>query len=82
MFKFLLIVFLICYALYRVGGFLFKIFFLGAANAQQQRRAQQSAPKKKAPKSNLNIDHVPGRTGEKGYSGGEYVDFEEVKDDK
>jgi hypothetical protein len=78
MFKFLLIVFFISYVIYKVGGFLFKILFIGAANAQQQKRQQYATPKRKAPRSNLHIDHVPSK-GDKGYSGGDYVDYEEVK---
>ena len=76
MIKFLLILFLICYALYRVGGFLFKIMSIGASQAQQQK---QQSTRRKAPQSNLNIDHMPKKHA-KGYEGGDYVDFEEVKD--
>ncbi|MEQ8472124.1 MAG: DUF4834 family protein [Marinoscillum sp.] len=83
MIKFLLIVVLFCYLLYRVGGFLFRMLFIGA---QQQQRNQyqgnhQSNQSKKAPGSNLNIDHIPQKDqkNQKDFNGGEYVDFEEVK---
>lgn len=88
MLKFLIILVLIIYLLYRVGGFLFRLFFLNASEYQQQQQQQRRtgsydhhSDKRKAPDSNLNIDYVPRDSkGKKidGYKGGEYVDYEEV----
>lgn len=75
MLKFLLVIILIGYAFYKVGGYLFKLFFIGAAEASDKK----SNFKKRAPNSNLDIDSMPSDLANgKGYKGGEYVDFEEV----
>lgn len=66
MFKFLLILFLVSYALYKVGG----IFFRAGAASQQARRQQDTA-------SNVKANPVKEKKG--GIKGGEYVDYEEVK---
>lgn len=63
MFKFLLIIFVICYVLYKVGTFFFKI---GAASQQMNRNRQQNSTTKKEPSSGK-------------IKGGDYVDYEEVK---
>lgn len=79
MFKFLLIVFLISYVIYRVGGFFFKILTLGGSG----QRPRQNQPPKRPPGTNLNVDYAPNsKKGQnKGdFKGGEYVDYEEVKD--
>lgn len=86
MLKFLIILALIIYIFYKVGGFLFRVFFLGASEYEQQKRHQQryrnqEPPHRRAPDSNLNIDYVPRekrKKNEEGYNGGEYVDYEEV----
>lgn len=84
MFKFLLILALFCYLIYRVGGFLFRMFFIGAQQSQQRNQYQgnySNSQSRKAPDSNLNIDHIPHKDKKdpKDFKGGEYVDFEEVK---
>ena len=77
---------LIIYVIYRVGAFLWKIIFITASNAQQQQRQyQRTQPqaRKKAPNSNLNIDYSPKDGNDpkaKDYKGGDYVDYEEVKE--
>ena len=75
MFKFLLIIFLVGYGLYRVGGFLFKILSLGGSSFEKHTRTTPKRP----PGSNVDVDFVPGKTGKKDFKGGEYVDFEELK---
>lgn len=89
MIKFLLILILFFYALYRIGGFLFRVLF---QSAQQQNRQQyqgnqsrsyqqQTHHSRKAPDSNLNIDHIPEKDHDKrkgDFKGGDYVDYEEV----
>lgn len=86
MIKFLLIIILIFYALYKVGGFMFRMLFQGVQQRQQsqsrQGRDYQEAHTRKAPNSNLNIDHIPGKEAKKGksdFGGGDYVDYEEVE---
>ena len=78
MLKFFLILILIVYALFRVGTFIMKIFF-GSLGKQQY--SQQRTSSRRAPGSNLNIDHIKKKDAkkQKGFSGGEYVDYEEVK---
>ncbi len=85
MLKFLLITFLVGYVVLRVGGFIFKLFLSGLGNGQRQgnfnSQSRQQQPKRKAPGSNLNIDHVPADNKNQGKSSrdGEYVDYEEIK---
>lgn len=78
MIKFLLIVFFISYILYKVGGFFFKILTLGGS----AQRPQRNQPPKRPPGTNLNVDYAPGKKKKGGgdFKGGEYVDFEEVKE--
>lgn len=82
MLKFLLILIIIFYLIYRVGGFLFRMLFLSAQQQRQhyQGQAQQQA-QRRAADSNLNIDYVPGepKKDKKDFRGGDYVDYEEVK---
>ncbi len=66
MLKFLLIVSLIGYVFYKVGG----IFFRAGTVSRQTRRPQDTA-------SNVNTNPVKEKKG--GIKGGEYVDYEEVK---
>ncbi|HLT74414.1 MAG TPA: hypothetical protein VKZ68_04995 [Ohtaekwangia sp.] len=70
MFKFLLILILIVFVLYKVGSFFFRI---GAAS-QQFRNVNQQQQKKA---SGANGKSDSGRTGK--FTGGEYIDYEEVK---
>ncbi|MFK7952106.1 MAG: DUF4834 family protein [Ekhidna sp.] len=79
MLKFFLILILIVYALFRLGGFILRIFF--GSLGKQQYSQQQASSSRRAPGSNLNIDNVqkPSSKKEKNFSGGEYVDYEEVK---
>ncbi|MDW3196737.1 MAG: DUF4834 domain-containing protein [Cytophagales bacterium] len=78
MIKFLLIVFFISYILYKVGGFFFKILTLGGS----AQRPQRNQPPKRPPGTNLNVDYAPDKKKKGGgdFKGGEYVDYEEVKE--
>ena len=67
MLKFLLIVAVITYVLYKLGSFLFKV---GAAS--QQFRNNQ-AP------GNINGNDRRAKTGKKPKISGDYIDYEEVK---
>lgn len=86
MLKFVIISILVIYLIFRLIGFAFRLMF-GAAYEQQRKaqqgRQQQYTEKRRARNSNLNIDRKP--NGEKAKSGkdfrgGDYVDYEEVKD--
>ena len=82
MLKILVILILIGYVFYKVTSFLFSGFFKGFTRNQEfQGRQSQYRTSRKAPNSNVNIDSMPnGKSGKsKGYGGGEYVDYEEVK---
>ncbi len=86
MLKFVLISVLVIYLVFKLIGFVFRILFGAAYERQrktQQARQQQYTTKRKAPNSNLNIEHKPNsdnaRSG-KEFQGGDYVDYEEVKD--
>jgi hypothetical protein len=63
MFKFLLILSIIVYLIYKVGSF----FFQAGAASQQLRNSQKNAATPKAKKTTTNV------------KGGEYIDYEEVK---
>jgi hypothetical protein len=80
MFKFLLILFLIGYLFFKIGGFLFRLFLGRTAKAAQERQYKQNN-KGRTTKEGLNIDHVPNQKGKRtggNFKGGEYVDYEEV----
>lgn len=85
MLKFLLILFLVGYVLYKVMGFAFKVLFYNASRAQgtQQKQTQYNSQHyaKKPADGNLNIDYVPKNASKdkNDFQGGEYVDYEEVK---
>lgn len=66
LFKFLLILSIIIYLLYKVGGFFFRA---GAAAQQRQMRQDNFQPRPSQQK----------KTKPDGIKGGEYVDYEEVK---
>lgn len=81
MVKFLLIIFLVSYLVYKVGGFFFKMLVIKTVQNQQK---QQDPPRqaKRPSGGNVNIDYMPNGKSDQNTSskGGEYVDFEEVKD--
>ena len=67
MFKFLLVLSIIGYLFYKVGG----LFFRAGAASQQTRRPQDTT-------SNVNANPAKDKKNG-GIKGGEYVDYEEVK---
>lgn len=84
MIKFLLITFLIAYLLFKVGGYLFRIFFwsLGGKMENGQFNNSREASNTRPPNSNVDVHYVPKdekKEKEKVFKGGEYVDYEEVK---
>ena len=92
MLKFLIISIIFIYVVYKVSGFLLKIFYpiQNARRAQAEFERQRDfgpeyrrQQKQQPPNGNIYVDHVPeerkkSRTTED-FKGGEYVDFEEVK---
>lgn len=86
MIKFLLITFLVCYLIYKLGGFLLRTFFISLGNKMQESQSfQQSRSNyqhRRTTNGNVDIDYVPkngNSTKGKEFKGGEYVDYEEVK---
>ena len=67
MFKFLLVISIIGYVFYKVGG----VFFRAGAASQQPRRPQDTT-------SNVNANPVKEKKSGS-IKGGEYVDYEDVK---
>jgi hypothetical protein len=67
MLKFLLIVALITYLVYKIGSF----FFRAGASSRQFRQSQ--------PNSNSHVGANGKQTRKGKFKGGEYVDYEEVK---
>jgi hypothetical protein len=86
MIKFLLITFLICYLIYKLGGFLLKYFFISLGNKMQDSQSfQQSShsyQNRRSTNGDVDIDYIP-KNGQpkktKDFKGGEYVDYEEIK---
>ena len=76
MLKFLFILILTVYLFYRVASFLFRMVLGGQSGAYFH---QNRPPRNK--KDNINVDKTPRSKMKrgKGYNGGEYVDFEEIK---
>ncbi len=77
MLKFFLILFLIAYCIYKVGGFLFKSFFV---QQQAQRPFEETTHRQKPADGNVYVENPPKRSPKKDkqFDGGEYVDYEEV----
>ncbi|MCR9251591.1 MAG: DUF4834 family protein [bacterium] len=76
MLKVLLIIFLVLYCFYKVGGFLLKSFFVG----QQAQRPYDAHQKRKPEDGNVYVDtqSQPKSKKDKNFNGGEYVDYEEL----
>lgn len=83
MIKFLLITFLIIYLLFKIGGYLFRIFFWSLGGKMQDGHTNnRHASNVRPPNSNVDIHYVPKdkkEKKEKAFKGGEYVDYEEIK---
>ncbi len=71
MLRFLIILGLIAYVLYKVGS----LFFRAGAKSQQFRNPDQHKPVD----SNINVNATPQEKKASSFKGGEYVDYEEVK---
>ncbi len=75
--KIIIVLVLIGYVFNKVTSFLFK---RNASRYAGGNQFNQSRTTRKAAGSDLNIDNVPNRSSRKnsGFSGGEYVDYEEI----
>lgn len=80
MLKFLIIMALILYLVFRVGGFFMRTLF-GSTTMNRQGEFRNRGQQKVRPKDgNVDIDYVPeDRDKKDGYEGGDYIDYEEVK---
>jgi len=79
LFKFLLILILIIYVFYKAAGFLFRLVFGGFRNDPGHFRSENT---RRASNGNLRVDKIPHSKRDRSkndFSGGEYVDYEEVK---
>ena len=83
MLKFFLILILIFYLIYRLGGFFLRVLFTSAfqQHQRQYRQGQNGHHVKTPPNSNVQVDYIPkeDRGDRKEFDGGQYVDYEEVK---
>jgi len=83
MLKFLIILFLVFYLVYKFGGFLLKgLFSTNEAGKKDKEFKRERSSKFKPSDGNVNVDYVP-REGSKkpgNYKGGEYVDYEDVEE--
>ncbi|MBX2964702.1 MAG: DUF4834 domain-containing protein [Cyclobacteriaceae bacterium] len=71
MLRLFLIFVLIFYVLYKLG--LFRVFVSGVKQGDSNPNMNKRAG------GNVNIDTAPPKEKRKGYKGGEYIDYEEVK---
>ena len=77
MLKFLLIIFLFFFILFRVGGLIFRM--LGGGSPKKGQNPKNRGRKYSPQGGNVDVDFEPGKPKKKkGYDGGEYVDFEEL----
>ena len=71
MFKFLLILVVLTWLFFKVGGFLFRL--IGGRDYQRERQSY-----KKTKGGNVFVKNDDTKQKKEGYEGGEYVDYEEV----
>ena len=77
MLKFLLIIFLFFFILFRFGGFLLKM--LGGPSRQNQTKGR-AGRRYTPPGGNVSVDYEPKKEKKKkDFEGGEYVDYEDLK---
>ena len=77
MFKIILVVFLIIAFVPPVRRFLFWLI-VGKQMVNEQKRANKSSQAQEKKDGQINVDYVPKDAKEKGFKGGQYVDYEEV----
>jgi hypothetical protein len=69
MFKVILIFIIVFYAIYRIGGFFFRIFSAGAQGYDSHNQSHNTQSREDRNSKNE----------KKPFQGGEYIDYEEVK---
>ncbi len=82
MLKFLIILFLGLYIFYKFSGYLLKLFLWSNKNRTTKNFSNpQNKPNKKPKDGNVDIDYIPPdqTKGKSDKSGGDYVDYEELK---
>lgn len=86
MLKILLILFLVGFIFFRTIGFFLRLLTGSSVDNKSRQnpyaRQSHSAHQQKPANGNVNIDYVPNKKGKKSgekFTGGEYVDFEEVE---
>lgn len=79
MFKYIFIVILILILIPPVRRWLFWLV-VGRQLVKEQKKQNQQRGKTQQKKGDINIDYVPNNAKKDGFKGGEYVDYEEVKD--
>jgi hypothetical protein len=82
MVKFLIIMALIFYIMPKLIKWALKGFILNQVNKAQQdmRHSQKAYQTQNKREGQIDVDYIPNKNGKKsGNSGGEYVDYEEVK---
>ncbi|PIB36907.1 hypothetical protein BFP72_16605 [Reichenbachiella sp. 5M10] len=82
MLKFIVIFFLFFWIVFKLGGFLVRMFFGNMANQSRQNTTQQNYQQRQPSEGNVHIDYVPkqkkGKVDKHDFKGGDYVDYEEV----
>ena len=79
MLKFLTILFIVSYVTYKFGGYLMKALYTVLGQDPNRRNFRDDNSRRSD--GNVNIDYVPQdrKKDNRGYKGGDYVDYEEVK---
>lgn len=79
MFKYIFIVILVLILIPSVRRWLFWLV-VGRQLVKQQKKQSQQRSKAQQRTGDINIDYVPNESKKTGFKGGEYVDYEEVKE--
>ena len=79
MFKILFVIFLVIAFVPPVRRFLFWLI-VGRQLTKEQKRYNKQQERQQKKEGDINVDYVPKDAKGKGYQGGQYVDYEEVKD--
>ncbi|MDW7695268.1 hypothetical protein R9C00_28235 [Flammeovirgaceae bacterium SG7u.111] len=82
MIKFLLILILVIYLVSRFAGYIFRVIYWLTGQTPPHQRKAQSASSATQTKNGIQVI-IPQKEQKRGeFKGGDYVDFEEVKEDK
>jgi hypothetical protein len=81
MLKFLLLAILFFYITYKALGFVFRLIGTTMGNPGASQNSQRHSKRGKGKAGNISVDYVPKGSKKEHLKGGEYIDFEEVKED-